>query len=183
MSIDSQLQFQLFQESDSDTLAHWLASDTWPFHGTASPSKERISSSIAEGFYTGPDNQTFWIRLESEKQPIGLVCLHELTDLTPIFDLRFKQAFRNCGFGRQALPWLAHYLFTQTDKHRLEGHTRIDNVAMQRVFNACGWVKEAHYRQAWPDGSGHYFDALTYAHLKSDWATGTVTPVDWGIGH
>lgn len=45
---------------------------------------------------------------------------------------------------------------------------------MREVFLRCGYVKEAHYRQAWPGDVPH--DAVGYAVLRSDWSTGTVTP-------
>jgi RimJ/RimL family protein N-acetyltransferase len=105
--------------------------------------------------------------------------LHEFTDLTPVFDLRLKASVRNRGLGRKIVYWLAEYLFTQTEKHRIEGHTRVDNVAMRRLLKACGWVLEAYHRQAWPDDKGQYHDAVTYALLKSDWEKGTSTTIDW----
>ena len=40
--------------------------------------------------------------------------------------------------------WLINLI--QSDKHRIEGHTRGDNIAMRRVFKACGWVLEGYYR-------------------------------------
>lgn len=45
------------------------------------------------------------------------------------------------------------------------------------MFRACGWVKEAHYREAWPVRDGGSLDAVAYAILRRDWATGTTTPV------
>jgi RimJ/RimL family protein N-acetyltransferase len=50
----------------------------------------------------------------------------------------------------------------------------VDNAAMRRVFEACGWVKEAHHRKAWRG-----FDAIGYAIPREDWESGRVTPVPW----
>ena len=174
-----ELSFQAYKDSEAEKLAQWISSGNWPFHGTEHPSLDQIRQSISNGFYTGDDNRTFWIYLDKQSEPIGIVCLHEFTDYTPIFDLRLKSSVRNKGLGRNIVNWLANYLFTQTDKHRLEGHTRVDNIAMRRVFKACGWVMEAYYRQAWPDSNGKYHDAVTYAILKSDWETGAATTIDW----
>jgi histidine triad (HIT) family protein len=171
--------FVRYDESEAEQLAQWIASENWPFHGSKSPSLEKVRKWIADGSYSGEDNQTFWIRLNGYAEPVGVICLHELSDETPIFDLRLKSAVRNRGLGRQVINWLTHYVFTQTDKRRIEGHTRVDNIAMHSVFKACNWVKEAHYRQAWPDFEGNYFDAVTYAVLKTDWENGIVTPVEW----
>ena len=48
---------------------------------------------------------------------------------------------------------------------------------MQRVLERCGYVREAHHRQAWhgPDGTVH--DAFGYAILRQDWLSGNTTPV------
>jgi len=177
--VNDKLNFQQYDDSEAEKLARWIAAEHWPFHGSEHPTLDQVRQSIADGFYSGADNRTFWISLKGQTGPVGLVCLHELTDITPIFDLRLKSSVRNQGLGRAIVDWLARYLFTNTDKHRIEGHTRVDNTAMRRVFKACGWVKEAYYRQAWPDSSGKYHDALTYALLKTDWETGTTTGIDW----
>jgi RimJ/RimL family protein N-acetyltransferase len=177
--MQEKLIFTPFEKSESIKLAHWIVEENWPFHGSEYPVLDQVCRSISEGFFSGEDNKTFWIYLKDQPEPVGIVCLHELTDITPIFDLRLKSAFRNRGFGRKIVNWLTQYVFTQTDRHRLEGHTRADNFAMQRVFKACGWVKEAYYRKAWPDSSGNYFDAVAYAMLKSDWETGAKTIIDW----
>jgi RimJ/RimL family protein N-acetyltransferase len=50
---------------------------------------------------------------------------------------------------------------------------------MRRTFRTCGYVKEAHYRQAWPSPGGTINDAVGYAILRTDWQAGTVTPPDW----
>ncbi|MGO2314237.1 hypothetical protein [Brachybacterium tyrofermentans] len=34
-----------------------------------------------------------------------------------------------------------------------------------------------HYREAWPVPKGRPLDAVNYAILRRDWATGTTTPV------
>lgn len=50
---------------------------------------------------------------------------------------------------------------------------------MRRTFTVCGWVQEAHYRQAWPVAGGPASDSVAYSILRSDWRNGTVTPVPW----
>ena len=176
---EDKLTFQPYEGSQSEKLAHWIVDENWPFHGSKCPTLDQVRKSISNGFYTGEDNKTFWIYLDCQPEPVGIISLHEFTDITPIFDLRLKSSVRNRGIGRKIVNWLAHYVFTQTDKHRIEGHTRVDNIAMRRVFKACGWVKEAYYRKAWPDSESKYYDAVTYALLKSDWQSGTSTTIDW----
>ena len=78
------------------------------------------------------------------------------------------------------MRWLAEYVFTTLpEKTRLDGETRRDNVAMRNLFRKCGFVKEAHYRKAWPDQHGNAYDSVGYGLLKEDWERNKVTPVDW----
>ena len=114
---------------------------------------------------------------------VGLIRLLDLGDDTPLFDLRIRAASRGKGLGTSALRWLTGYLFNEFPSiRRIEGTTRQDNLAMRRTFRKCGYVKEAHYRQAWPSRDGTVYDAVGYAILRSDWQAGTVTPPDWADG-
>ncbi|MBK8982760.1 MAG: GNAT family N-acetyltransferase [Ignavibacteria bacterium] len=173
------LDFTVYKSEDADKLAQWISSDKWPYHGNPEPTMEKVKKWISEGTFEGEDNRAFWIYAEGNIYPAGLITLHEFTDDTPIFDLRIKSEFRGKGIGKLAVQWLVEYLFTKTDKERLEGHTRADNAVMRKVFRDCGWVKEAHHRRCWPDNEGNKFDSITYAVLKEDYLKGEKTPVNW----
>ena len=162
---------------DADGLATWLSTEEWPFHGNPQPTASEVAAMIEGGAFRSPDNAAFWIREGEER--IGLLVIRELDDPTPIFDLRVRATARGRGVGRQALRWLAEHVFTATRRTRIEGYTRADNLAMRRLFRACGWVKEAHHRQAWPDAQGRQHDTVGYALLRSDWENDTSTPVAW----
>jgi RimJ/RimL family protein N-acetyltransferase len=102
-----------------------------------------------------------------------------LDDPSPMFDLRIKAEVRNRGYGGATVAWLTRHVFTeQTSTHRIEATTRQDNWAMRRVLRRCGYVKEAHYREAWEATGGLTYDAVGYAILRRDWASGTVTLPD-----
>ncbi len=163
------LLFTPYEAGQAEDLAGWIAGGHWPYHGSVTPSFEKVLGWIADGNYDGEDNRTFWIYREGDVEAVAIICLHEMTDLTPVFDLRIREDCRKRGLGRIILSWLLRYLFTVTDKHRIEAHTRRDNIPMQRLLESGGWVKEAHYRKAWPDESGGFHDALTFAMLKDDW--------------
>lgn len=174
-----EVSFDPLRDADADALAEWIAADVWPYHGTARPTAGQVRDWIAHGRFTGDESRSFWIRAPGEPRA-GLIAIQELSDVTPIFDLRIRSAYRRRGLGREALDWLAGHVFSTTDRHRIEGHTRADNEPMRRLFGAMGWVLEAHYRQAWPAEGGGYHDAVSYALLRADWASGARTSVPGG---
>lgn len=157
------------------SLAAFLIADTWPYHGTVQHTPESVAESVASGAYEAPDNEPHWIWAGSER--VGLVVLRELEDPTPVFDLRLRASARGQGLGGQVLDWLAERAFAHHGKHRLEGHTRADNLPMRKCFENKGWQQEAHYRQAWPDPAGVWHDATAYALLRSEWEGGEPVPV------
>lgn len=94
--------------------------------------------------------------------------------------IRLHTPYRGRGIGTHGIRWLTNYLFqTFAAKHRVEGWTRADNIAMRRVFRACGYVKEAHLRLDFPAGNGVFKDKVGYGMLRDDWRTRTMTPVNW----
>jgi RimJ/RimL family protein N-acetyltransferase len=56
------------------------------------------------------------------------------------------------------------------DENWLRGrlYTRHDNVAMRRVFEKCGFLKEAHHRRAWRVAGAEPVDAVGYAILRDE---------------
>jgi RimJ/RimL family protein N-acetyltransferase len=162
--------------AENELLIAFLTGETWPFH-SGLPSRESVSKSIAAKAFDNPDVQSFWIR-NAQAEELGLIKLFDLEDIgdgAPLFDLRIKAAARGQGVGKAAVTWLTKYLFEGwPELKRIEGTTRVDNLAMRAVFRACGYLKEGHYRQAW---QGH--DAIHYGLLRQDWETGQSTPVNW----
>ncbi len=177
-NMNLQLKLISFTPDEKIRLANWISGETWPFHVNNNPTYDDVVKRIENGDFIEPENRTFWIMLPDNPEPAALVILQELSDPTPVFDLRIKGEFRGKGLGRLILDELTRLVFTTTEKHRMEGHTRADNIAMRRVFKKCGWVMEAFYRHSWPDAQGGFHDAVAYAILKSDWESGTTTPAD-----
>ncbi len=151
---------------DSDAVANFLASNEWPFHGTPTLSvSEAAAVSVA-----GDDIQTFWI-VDGDAR-IGLIKLFGLSDLgtgSPMFDLRIAESHRGRGIGVLAVRWLTEHLFsTYEAAYRIEATTRADNVAMQSVFNRCGYRLEGRFVEAWVNSDGTRSDALSYAILRRE---------------
>jgi RimJ/RimL family protein N-acetyltransferase len=160
-------------------LAELLTTEDWPYHGSGAPEAATVREQATAGYYDNDRTQTFWMVIGTGMR-VGLIRLLDLGDDTPLFDLRIRAAYRGAGLGTAALRWLTGYLFAEFPGiRRVEGTTRQDNLAMRRTFRKCGYVKEAHYRQAWPSPGGPVYDAVGYAILRSDWQAGTVTLPEW----
>lgn len=166
---------------ETGLLVSFLTGEEWPFHA-GTQDEEAIRRRAADGRYDDEESRTFWVLADGEHA--GLIRLQDLTDDTPTFDLRLRRASRGLGLGTAALTWLTGYLFTDLPQvSRIEGTTRQDNRAMRAVFRKSGYVKEAHYREAWPGRDGTPYDSVGYAILRRDWLSGTVTLPDWDDEH
>jgi len=179
MTASDQIEYRRFAPADADLLAEFLTAEDWPYHGAGMPDASQVRERAAAGRYDNDQTRAFWIVTDANTVA-GLVRLLDLGDDTPLFDLRIRAAYRGAGLGTHALRWLTAYVFTEFPGiRRIEGTTRQDNQAMRRTFRKCGYVKEAHYRQAWPAPDGTIYDAVGYAILRTDWQSGTVTVPDW----
>ncbi len=177
----SRLRFIPETPEDTEVLVAWLSSDTWPFHGNANPTEATVRELLAE---RDQDEKGIaaWVTLD-EAVRIGRVVIEDLEDLTAVASFRIRSAYRGRGIGLHMVRWAADATFREyPDVQRLEGQTRADNVAMQRVFRRAGWIPEAYYRRSWPDGEGTLHDSIGYAILRLDWESGTTTPVPWPFG-
>ena len=151
--------YQLFERGQAAELAAFLVGEAWPFHAGDPPDVESVRRQVADGYYDGAGTQNYWITDRGRR--VGLMRLEDLSDDTPMFDLRIRAADRGRGYGRAAVAWLTDHLFTTLpDIRRIEAVTRDDNQAMRAVLVHCGYAKEAHYRNAWPDPAGTIHDAV-----------------------
>jgi RimJ/RimL family protein N-acetyltransferase len=166
------MEFGRVRSDEVESLVAFLTGDEWPFHTDVVVAEEVVRRRAADGGYA----DTFWIAERGVR--VGLVRLMDLGNGTPLFDLRVAAAHRGRGIGTAAVAWLTRYVFTHYATDRIEGTTRQDNLAMRRTFEKAGYVKEAHYREAWPSPEGPR-DSVGYAILRRDWENGTVTAVDF----
>lgn len=167
-------------ESDADALVAFLSDNTFPFHVT--PVVDRARERVEAGAYWSQGRLGFWVEVDGAR--VGIAVLDDVEDIAdggaPLFDLRLGEHARGRGLGEPVLRALTSSVFQRyPTARRFEGHTREDNLAMRRVFIRSGWVKEAHYREAWPVEGGAPKASIAYAILRRDWESGTTTPVDW----
>ena len=132
----SDLVFSLVGD-EAGELAAWLAPRPGPSTAASRWTVADVLASIEDGDFSGT-NPTYWVDLE--RQRIGIVHYRYLEDVSPDADFRVLAPFRGRGYGTRMVEWSAEHLFTTTSKHRLAGETRVDNVAMRRVFERCGWI-------------------------------------------
>ena len=174
-----ELVFIQIEKKDAEILADWLAVDAWPFFLGHTPTKIEILNRIGEGEFFGEGLLNFWVQ-DSLGDNLGLVELYQLDDLSPMFSIRFKTKFRGKKLGKPTLDWLTGFVFRNyPDIRRIEGQTREDNIAMRKVFNKCGYVKEAYYRMASPTEEGGRVASIAYGILREDWISGASTTVPW----
>jgi RimJ/RimL family protein N-acetyltransferase len=163
-----QLRFDPFAPADVAPLARFLAASDWPFHHEPRVDENWVRARLESGHFFGSDAKSFWVRDEAE-QPIAFGRIFDLSDPTPLVDLRVAAAARGRGVGTLALRGLTAWLFSEyPEAGRLGGYTRHDNLAMRRVFEKCGFLQEAHHRRAWRVSGGEPLDCVGYAILRAE---------------
>ncbi len=163
---------------DRAQLAEFLTVNEFPFHVTRRPPRTDVEGWIDDGRFGDADHASYWIH--AGRGCIGLVVLQDLTDNAPLFDLRLATEHRGKGYGAHVLKAVTTHVFTTLPAvNRFEGQTSEDDIAMRKTFVRAGFVKEAHYREAWPVESGPPVASVAYGILRRDWQTGRTTPVNW----
>lgn len=164
--------------ADADALTDFLCGNTFPFHAGSYADVASVRSRASSGRFWSSDSQAYWINADDTR--LGLVVVEDLRDETPVFDLRLADVHRGKGHAVHVLCALCDHVFASMPNiQRFEGQTREDNVAMRRTFLRSGFVKEAHYRRAWPVDDGAPLAAVAYAILRDDWESGNTTKLVW----
>ena len=174
--------FERYRAEEAEELVALLSGSRWPFQRSDAPTPEQCRSWIAEGVFSGHEQELHWVVAPGGER-VGTLHLEELGDPTATTDFRLRADMRGRGYGRSMARFAADRVFSaRPHVVRVEAETRVDNAAMRRVLSTSpGWVLEAYDRRAWRDSAGCYHDSVGYAILRDDWATGTVTPVPWPV--
>jgi RimJ/RimL family protein N-acetyltransferase len=173
------MRFEDIGASDVERLVDWIPKYTWPYHAQPQVDEDWVRKRAAAGGFFGPDVKSFWV-IAADDAPVAMIRVFDLADITPLVDLRVVEQARGQGVGTVALHWLTRFVFeTFAEVQRLGGYTRHDNVLMHRVFRKCGFVQEAYHRKSWRVEDGSLADSVGFAILRSDWLSGTTTPLPW----
>jgi RimJ/RimL family protein N-acetyltransferase len=155
---------------DGDELLRLLCGNAWPFHANPHPTPSDVAGMAIQT----SDVDSFWIDVDGDL--VGLVRLLDLADLehgSPLFDIRIATSHRGQGLGTIAVRWLTSHLFNDhPELHRIEATTRVDNLAMQRVVERCGYRREGQLRDAWLSADGSRSDTLIYGITRPEWLPG-----------
>jgi len=178
-----EIKYSEFAMDDAENLINFLSSYNWPFHSSPKLTKEKLRQQLESGYFNGEGKRTYLIL--DDDNIIGVIYVFDLgedikDDETPLFDIKISDDYRGKGIGKSAVKWLCDFIFTNYPKKlRFEATTRVDNIAMRKVLEACGFLKEAHYRLAWPDTYGNRYDCAGYSLLKEDWLSGKISKIDF----
>ena len=146
--------------------ALFVSAYDWPFHTNPNPTEEQARNHLCEA----PDARTFLIELDGVHiAMLRLLDLEDIGDGCPVFDLRVAATYRGRGFGKRIVSWMVQTMFDfYPELHRIEGHTRQDNLAMRSVLTHCGFKEEGQLRETWPIHMGKRLDTMIYGILRSE---------------
>lgn len=173
-SVDAGLRFEPMSDARLDDFVTLLTSCRWEHFGRIEHTPSTARAMWEDGSHSGDEAATYLVETGAG-DVIGLVRLFDLEDPIPLFDIRLREDSRGQGYGRAALEWLTRELLEQRGFTSVQAYTRADNFAMRATLRRCGYVKEAHHRA---DRPGHA-DSTAYRILKTDWESGSATPVAW----
>ncbi|HEV8244455.1 MAG TPA: GNAT family N-acetyltransferase, partial [Polyangiaceae bacterium] len=103
------MRFVELQESDVELLATWISGEVWPYHARARVDAGWFRDNSAQSFF-GSGARSFWITAP-DSAPLGVVRVFDLSDMTPLVDLRVAEAARGQGIGTVALGWIIRFVF------------------------------------------------------------------------
>ena len=105
-----------------------------------------------------------------EGKAIGTVILSDIDMKNGIAEIHIKLANsceRGKGYGTDAISALVAYAFNELRLNCIYCRVKEDNIASQKMFEKCGFIKEGCLRSR-VYRNGKYYDFYEYSMLKSD---------------
>lgn len=116
------------------------------------------------------DNRVFRGIIEAEGQAVGEIILTDIDLRNGNAEVHIKlasQSVRGKGYGSDAVKSLLGYCFNELRLNCVYCRVKDDNIASQKMFLKCGFIKEGTLRSR-VYRNGKYHDFYEYSVLKSD---------------
>lgn len=113
--------------------------------------------------------------IEVEGRPIGMITYNRVNSVNHSTDIDIiigDPAYRDRGYGTDAIRAFLGFLFDSVGLHRVWLGTFEHNVRAQRAYEKCGFVREGVMRQSdWLDG--RWVDSVIYGILEHEFREGS----------
>jgi len=162
-----------FLQSLWDDAETWVLAQARPYVPESQARKARRLEAAGDE----ADPRNMWLIVEAGDRAVGITGLSEI-------DLHNRRAqvavtllpeARGKGYGRDALAVLCDYAFRLRGLHRLDAETLATNVAMQRIAESLGFVREG-LRRASDWQPGGWCDVVVYGLLAEEWRDRVAKP-------
>jgi len=163
---------RLARAEDADALAQGFADDPTlgamlgvePHEETA----EWLRSTFTEDVASGEERTAYWfvIAHPDSGEPIGEIGLIRISrpNRRAGLSILVLPGSRRCGIGCDAIDLLVEWAQGEFGLHRIELHTLPENVPMQRLAEASGFVREGVLRD-YAFERGRFVDNVVYARI------------------
>jgi RimJ/RimL family protein N-acetyltransferase len=163
------MEIRLFILEDLQSLQNLLVSNTWEFFLDTTIDKETAEKYRDEKYFDNQTTKTL-VYLDDDGTIQGYIRFYDIENgETPGFVVGVDEKCRGKGIGKALIHAGLKYIFVHFNTRRIEASTRVDNIPMQKLFEASGFTHEATYRKAWENWqTGEYVDSLGYAILREE---------------
>lgn len=155
---------------DVPALHHLLTSNRWDYF--LEPVIDKKGLEVRDEKYFASNTTQTLVYLDSQENLKGFIRFFDINNSdigSPEFNVNVDEGARGKGVGKLLVRRGVEHIFDSYAKvRRIEATTRVDNKAMQRVFELAGFRHEATYKKDWPVGEGKYVDSLGYAILREE---------------
>ena len=117
------------------------------------------------------DKSVFRAMIDVDGRAIGTIILSDIDLRNGTAEIHIKLANsseRGKGYGTDAVSALLLYSFNELRLNCVYCRVKEDNIASQRMFEKCGFVKEGCLRSR-VYRNGKYYDFFEYSVLKADY--------------